>query len=151
MSVEAYIRQTATRYGVPPDLAVQLARRESGLRQDARGRAGEIGIMQLMPGTARELGVDPYDWRQNIEGGIRYLRQQYDRFGSWDLAVAAYNAGPGAVASGQIPASTLYYMQNIVGSETPTFSVDVYSRPIMFPLWVLGLGLAALIWRSRRD
>lgn len=107
--------------------------------------------MQLMPGTARELGVDPYDWRQNVEGGIRYLRQQYDRFGSWDLAVAAYNAGPGAVASGQIPASTLYYMQDIVGGGVPTFSVDVYSRPITFPLWVLGLGLAALIWRSRRN
>ena len=51
-----------------------------------------------MPGTARRLGVDPHDPHQNLDGGARYLRQQYDTFGSWRLALAAYNAGPKAVA-----------------------------------------------------
>jgi len=74
-----------------------LVKNESGGNPEAVSPAGAIGLTQLMPGTAEGLGVDPYDPEQNLLGGARYLRQQFDRFGSWDLALAAYNAGPGAV------------------------------------------------------
>ncbi len=71
-----------------------------------------------MPRTALELGVNPWNARQNIEGGARYLRQQHDRFGTWELALAAYNAGPGAVEKyGGIPPykETQNYVQKILG------------------------------------
>lgn len=91
-------------YGIPRALFRALVGKESGWDQSARSSAGAIGLTQLMPGTARGLGVDPYDPEDNLEGGAHYLSQQYDRFGSWGLALAAYNAGPGAVAKyGGIP------------------------------------------------
>ena len=78
--------------------------------------------MQLMPGTAAQLGVNPYDVDQNIRGGARYLRQQIDRFGSIPLALAAYNAGPGAVLRyGGIPPyrETQNYVATILGRWHP--------------------------------
>lgn len=125
MSYETQIGQTAARYGVPPDLALALARRESSLEHYnangsvKRGAAGEFGLYQLMPATARELGVNPADPLQNIEGGLRYLRQQFDRFGDWSLALAAYNAGAGRVAKNQIPSSTKLYVSDIWGMLAP--------------------------------
>ncbi|WP_336921779.1 transglycosylase SLT domain-containing protein [Aquipuribacter sp. SD81] len=86
-----------SRYDLPAGLLEAVARRESGMRTDAVSPAGAVGLMQLMPGTARELGVDPRDPAQAVDGAARYLRQQLDRFGSLDLALAAYNAGPGNV------------------------------------------------------
>ncbi len=94
---ESTIVNTAKKYGIPTDLAVNLVRAESSFNQKARSKAGAIGLTQLMPGTARAMGVNPYDPVQNVEGGFKYLRQQYDAFGDWNLALAAYNAGPGAV------------------------------------------------------
>lgn len=89
----------AARQGLSVDLLLSVARIESNCRVDAVSPAGAIGVMQLMPGTARQLGVDPNDPHQNIEGGAAYLRQQIDRFdGRIDLALAAYNAGPAPVA-----------------------------------------------------
>jgi soluble lytic murein transglycosylase-like protein len=90
-------RAAARRYGIPEDLFLRLVRQESGWNPTARSHKGAIGLAQLMPGTARQLGVDPHDPEQNLRGGARYLAAQYRRFGSWRLALAAYNAGPGAV------------------------------------------------------
>lgn len=95
---ESLVRSTATRYGVDPDLALSIARRESGLNQGARSDAGAIGVMQLEPGTARDLGVDPTNLEQNVRGGVRYFKQMLDKYGGdTRKALAAYNAGPGAV------------------------------------------------------
>jgi len=99
-----YIREQAKRYGIPENLAFSVITQESGGKQSAVSEKGATGIMQLMPGTAKELGVDMNDPYQNIEGGMRYLSQQKERFGTWPLALAAYNAGPNAVEQyGGIP------------------------------------------------
>jgi hypothetical protein len=89
--------------GVPPEIALAVATQESGLchwgpsGNVLRGKAGEYGVMQLMPATASALGVDPTDVNQNIHGGVKYLSQLYDRFGDWALAVQHYNgSGPAA-------------------------------------------------------
>ena len=88
----------ARRHGLDPDLLWAVARAESGLNPHAVSPAGAMGLMQLMPATARALGVrDPFDPEQNVEAGARYLRQQLERFGDIRLALAAYNAGPHAV------------------------------------------------------
>lgn len=92
------VQVAAQRYELSPWLLDALARSESGYRADVVSSAGAIGVMQLMPGTARELGVDPRDPVQNILGGAAYLRRMLDRFdGNLDLALAAYNAGSGSV------------------------------------------------------
>lgn len=87
----------AHRYGLPEKLFVELVRQESNFRHDALSKAGAYGLAQLMPDTARSLGVDPKDPLQNLDGGARYLKAQYQKFGTWSLALAAYNAGPEAV------------------------------------------------------
>jgi len=104
-SVNDMIRSAASKYGIDPRLVSAVAEAESGGNQDEISSAGAIGIMQLMPGTAASLGVNPYDAAQNIEGGTKYLHDMLDTFGG-DVrkAVAAYNAGPGAVkAYGGVP------------------------------------------------
>jgi hypothetical protein len=92
------IEVVAARYDLDGRLLAALVWSESGFRPGAISTAGAVGLAQLMPGTARSLGVDPYDPLQNLDGGARYLRDQLDRFGRIDLALAAYNAGPGRVA-----------------------------------------------------
>lgn len=92
------IKEAAARYQVDPRLVAAVAQTESGGNQEAVSPAGAVGVMQLMPETAEGLGVNPYDKRQNIEGGTKYLRQMMDTFGGdVQKAVAAYNAGPQAV------------------------------------------------------
>lgn len=96
--VKPLVLAAASATGLPAALIDAVIRTESGYRPGARSRAGAMGLMQLMPGTARELGVrDAFDARQNVMGGAKYLRKLYDRFGNYRLAVAAYNAGPGNV------------------------------------------------------
>ncbi len=90
-------RAAARKHGVPEDLFLRLVQHESGWNPNAKSRKGALGLAQLMPQTARRLRVNPRDPRQNLEGGARYLRMQYEKFGSWRLALAAYNAGPEAV------------------------------------------------------
>jgi soluble lytic murein transglycosylase-like protein len=97
-AMAAAVEAAAERYGLAPELLDSVVRRESGYRADAVSRTGAIGVMQLMPATARALGVDPWDPVSNLNGGAAYLRAQLDRFGGRiDLALAAYNAGPAAV------------------------------------------------------
>ncbi len=93
----AVAKDAAKRHGVPVDLFLRLVQQESGWNPKARSHKGAYGLAQLMPSTARGLGVDRKDPHENLDGGARYLRQQYQTFGSWRLALAAYNAGPGAV------------------------------------------------------
>ncbi|MCK0119864.1 lytic transglycosylase domain-containing protein [Loktanella sp. F6476L] len=90
-------RSAAQRHQIPEDLFLRLVQQESGWNANAVSVKGALGLAQLMPDTARGLGVDPRDAAQNLEGGARYLKAQYDKFGDWRLALAAYNAGPGAV------------------------------------------------------
>ncbi len=101
----ATIVAVAAAEGIDGRLLAALVWTESGFRADAVSHAGAYGMSQLMPGTARGLGVDPRDPVQNLTGGARYLARQLDAFGSVELALAAYNAGPGRVsrAGGRIP------------------------------------------------
>ena len=87
----------AEKYEIPKQIFFNLVTAESNWDAAIVSHRGAIGLTQLMPGTADELGVDPWDAYDNLDGGARYLRQQYLRFGTWELALAAYNAGPGAV------------------------------------------------------
>lgn len=112
-------RAAARRHGIPEDLFLRLVQQESGWDRDARSHAGAIGLAQLMPDTAARLGVDPHDATENLDGGARYLAQQFRRFGSWRLALAAYNAGPEAVeAHDGVPpyAETQDYVRAILGA-----------------------------------
>jgi len=111
-------RAAARRHGVPEDIFLRLVQQESGWNPEAVSSKGAIGLAQLMPGTARMLRVDPHDAEANLDGGARYLRMMYDRFGTWRLALAAYNAGPGAVERhGGIPPfrETRGYVAAILG------------------------------------
>jgi soluble lytic murein transglycosylase-like protein len=100
-----YLVDAATRMNVDPELVQAIAWQESRFDPQARSPKGAIGIMQLMPATARQLGVNPYDPQQNIQGGVAYLRALLTQFnGDVRLALAAYNAGPNAVLQyGGIP------------------------------------------------
>jgi hypothetical protein len=107
--------------GVDPELLLRVMYTENKGRQGPRSEKGAIGLMQLMPGTAEELGVDPYDPEDNTRGGARYLAQMLARFESIPLALAAYNAGPGNVTDyGGIPpfAETQNYVRQIAPALT---------------------------------
>lgn len=115
---EPLLQELCEKYQVDPDLARAVMRCESGGNPNAVSSAGAIGLMQLMPGTARGLGVDPKDPRRNLEGGIKYLAQLADKYdGDYVKTLAAYNAGSGRVDSyGGVPPfpETQRYVQNVL-------------------------------------
>jgi soluble lytic murein transglycosylase-like protein len=111
-------KAAARKHGVPEDLFLRLVQQESGWNVVAVSSKGATGLAQLMPETAEILGVDISNPEANLDGGARYLRMMFDKFGTWDLALAAYNAGPGAVeAYNGIPpyAETENYVKAILG------------------------------------
>jgi hypothetical protein len=123
-SVSQLIANAAAKYGVPPQVAIEVAVQESGLNPNAVSPAGAQGVMQLMPATAAQLGVtDPFNPAQNVNGGVQYLSQLYAQYGSWDLALAAYNWGPGNVnnALAQNPSNPL----SLAPSETQNYVSSV--------------------------
>jgi len=117
-SIDRIIGASAAEFRVDPALIEAIVQSESGFRVGATSGAGARGLMQLMPETARSLGVaDAYDPAQNVRGGTRYLRGLLDRFRDVELAVAAYNAGPAAVERyGGVPpySETQNYVRNVL-------------------------------------
>ena len=116
---ENAVKHLAARFDLSPALIEALVWQESRWRENAVSPVGARGLAQLMPGTAREMGVNPDDPLANLEGGARYLRQQLDRFdGDVEKALAAYNAGPGRVEkAGGIPRirETQVYVAAVMG------------------------------------
>lgn len=103
-TVKETIVKHAIEMGVDPAIALSLARAESGFRHEAKSAYGAVGVYQLMPSTARKMGLNPYLLNDNIKGGIMYYKMMYNMFGSMELALAAYNAGPGNVKKfGSVP------------------------------------------------
>ena len=114
---DSAIRDASLRYALDPALIHSVIRHESNYDPDAVSHKGAIGLMQLMPRTADALGVVcPFDPRENVMAGTRYLRELYDRMGSWSLALAAYNAGPTRVEAGRIPRQTRRYVRRVLDS-----------------------------------
>ncbi len=118
-TIEKSIHKAAAKYNLSPQLIAGVIRAESNFQADAVSRAGAQGLMQLMPATARELGVThPFDIDQNIDGGSHYLRKMLDNFdGNVKLALAAYNAGPGTVRKyeGNVPyRETMQYVDRVL-------------------------------------
>jgi soluble lytic murein transglycosylase-like protein len=113
------IRQEAANNDLDPRIIYLIIKYESGFNPNATSRTGAMGLMQLMPGTADSLGVnDAYDPYENVAGGAKYFKTQLDRFGDLRQALAAYNAGPGAVENaGGVPniPETINYVENIAG------------------------------------
>jgi hypothetical protein len=109
------IQHASTKYGIDSAVIAAVIEQESGGNPGALSHAGAIGLMQLMPGTAKGLGINPYDPAQNIEGGTKYLAIQLNRFGSLELALAAYNAGPGNVINSRYwyISETQNYIRNV--------------------------------------
>lgn len=177
--VQQIVVDTAKQYGVPVDLALAVAHAESNFNQDAVSWAGAIGVMQLMPGTAEDLGVNPYDLEQNIRGGVRYLRDQLNRFDDVALALAAYNWGPGRVEKAlaaygaqwlaHAPAETQNYVAKIAGvtatapPASPPQEILEYEPQILsagippptaqgsIPAWIAIAGIGAVAFYTLWD
>lgn len=136
------IDRHATTHGVRPELVRAVIQVESGFNARARSHKGAMGLMQLMPATAAELGVDnPWDPSENIRGGVTYLAGLIDRFNDERLALAAYNAGPGAVEryGQQVPPfrETQDYVRKIAARTDVMTEARLVrtGRPVIYKVW----------------
>lgn len=121
--VDQIIQQVSAKYHVEASLIRSIVQHESGFNPLSKSAAGAMGLMQLMPATARGLGVkNPYNAQENIEGGVKYFKQLLDQYGGDEkMALAAYNAGPGNVAKyGRIPpfSETQNYVKKVMNTYT---------------------------------
>lgn len=152
---------SANKYGVPVDIALAQAQAESNFDPNAVSKAGAQGVMQLMPGTASDLGVtDSFNPVQNVDAGMKYLASLYQKFGDWTLALAAYNAGPGNVQKyGGIPPfqETQDYVTKVMAgassyltanyAETQNESVSDFTDPpeSIIPVIIIGALLFGVV------
>lgn len=97
VTIKELIVKHSMEMGLDPAMALSIAKAESGFCHEKRSKYGAIGVFQLMPSTAKRMGYNPYHVNENIKGGIQYYKLMYKMFGSKELALAAYNAGPGNV------------------------------------------------------
>lgn len=150
-SIPQLIADAAAKYGVDPNLALNVAITESALDQSAVSSAGAIGVFQLMPATAAGLGVDPTNLEQNIDGGVRYLAQLLSQFGNAQEALGAYNWGPGNVQNAiaqyggdwlsYAPEETQNYVAKILG---PSASFTTSVTPASFAAGTIGAATQAV-------
>ena len=111
--VKAAIVKNSIEIGIEPALALSIAKSESKFRHNVRSPYGAVGVFQILPSTAQRMGYNPYYLSDNIKAGLMYYKRLYQMFGSTELALAAYNAGPCAVSKvGGVPA----YSKNFVNS-----------------------------------
>ena len=114
--VKQNIINQARSMGVEPAIVLSIAKTESGFRQEAKSVGGHIGVFQLSPATAKNMGYNPYNLDENIKAGITYYKNMYNMFGSMELAVAAYNSGPVAVKrnNNTIPHHSKHFVNRIM-------------------------------------
>jgi len=125
--------KTAQKLGVDPYVALSIAKIESNFDTSVKSPGGAIGLYQLSPSTAKKLGVNPYIVSENIEGGLKYYKMLYKKYGSVDLALAAYNAGPGNVAkyNGVPPFTTTKNFIRNIKKECEGFKTDKHTQTII--------------------
>lgn len=124
--IKDIIVKTAVSMGVDPCVALSIAKQESNFQNHKQNPSGAVGVFQLMPSTARRMGLNPYNLNDNIKGGILYYQMMYKKFGSMDLALAAYNAGPGNVAKykGVPPFRETQRFVSTIKTNSKTFKTD---------------------------
>jgi len=127
------IVKTAQKLGVDPYVALSIAKIESNFNASSKSPGGAIGLFQLNPSTAKILGINPYIITENIEGGIRYYQMMYKKYGSMDLALAAYNAGPGNIAKykGVPPFKTTQNFIESIKKEYNSFKMDENTKTMI--------------------